>query len=241
MGQLKAWARWTRRTMPRNLIIKHDSRAYVHPSSIRNETRRDIVERRAIYRVRKRNVRGSGETPWNLNSTLSLSPLCVYTYIYTCVYVYLRRAGWIRERALGIPRIIWLMVRAERTRGIARPQIERRVKERTDPRVLCVPVYSSGNGKRSSSTLPRYRAALELIAKWCVQHRVKCHRNSRWPPSICVRYHLDIGLLFSRLFHTPLYCVAIRNYRYCVYTFYSFRINVAYIIVTVTNVRRYSK
>jgi len=35
--------------MPRNLIIKHDAGTYVHPSSTRNETRRDIVE----HRVRK--------------------------------------------------------------------------------------------------------------------------------------------------------------------------------------------
>jgi len=98
----------------------------------------------------------------DLNSMLPLPPLY-------CTYI-------VRVRVLGISRIIWLMAR--RGESTARPP-DREESERANWSAnVCVRVYSSGNGKRShrrSSTLSRYRAAIELIAKWCVQRRAKCH------------------------------------------------------------------
>lgn len=149
MGQLETQpiGRWM---MLRNLIIKHDPRVRsYHPSSARNETRRDIVERGARKRYRSeretfaRIGRGHAEG-FELYAAITL--YCTYDA---------------RIRALGISRIIWLMGCDERGGEGGNAAWE---KERTDPRVFVYRVYSSGNGKRSHPPVV-YIASISCCAR----------------------------------------------------------------------------
>lgn len=106
MGQLKARTRWTTNDVPKPdyKAWSARARARLHSSIIHSKRdssryRKTNAERGRGYRVRKRNARVDGD----LNSTLPLPPL-------DCTYV-------VRIRALGVPRIIWLMARAMRMRG----------------------------------------------------------------------------------------------------------------------------
>lgn len=183
--------------MSRNLIIKHDPCAYVHPSSIRSETRRDIVEREREHRVRKRNIRVGGI--WILRCHY---PRCIYISTSRRADASFRNTShYMTYGAHG---------------GVARPQIERRAKERNRSAGVCVRVYSSGNGKRS------YIASVSCCAR--------INREMMRPPPgemssepVMASWLVHRRVLFSRLFRSS----SRWNYR-C--TFYSFQIHAAFIV-----------
>jgi len=183
--------------MPRNLIIKHDPRAYVHPSSTWNETRRDIIK----CRVRK-GISGQKE---NLCSCRWKDAEIWILCCHYPVILYLHRTG------TSFRNISHYMTYGTRGRKYSEAS-DREESERANwSASVCVRVYSSGNGKRlhrRSSTLPRYRAAIELIAKWCVQHRAKCHPWNEIRDGLLehVPRH-RYSVLFAALYH-----FAIRSY-----------------------------
>lgn len=189
MGQLEARfiGRWT---MFRNLIIKHDPRVRpYHPSSTRNETRHDIVERGARKGILDRKEK---EMSWGI-STLH----CHYVILYLC-----RMCELYRNTSHYMTYGLW-WARCYTTRSQKEIEVERET-EQINPLVF---VYASIHLETENDRTVgrRYRAALELIAKRCVRHQTKCHQDpvvaSWWTRS---RYRLDICRSIPRSFHGSL-------------------------------------